>query len=122
MESLKERLSVKGAKCNFQFTTKEKEYFEKEAGFTDEEVEVFRMRSRGQHWSYNQVKDFVESHGIKSDWTNWYLVLNMCYNDYYDTAKAFDLQDDPEFFFSLARDFIEDADAKPLKVEKYFLS
>lgn len=47
MESLKERLSVKGAKCNFQFTTKEKEYFEKEAGFTDEEVEVFRMRSRG---------------------------------------------------------------------------
>lgn len=33
-----------------------------------------------------------------------------------------DLQDDPEFFFSLARDFIEDADAKPLKVEKYFLN
>ena len=28
----------------------------------------------------------------------------------------------PEFFFSLARDFIEDADAKPLKVEKYFLN
>ncbi len=83
---------------------------------------VRRMSPRGQHWSYNQVKDFVESHGIKSDWTNWYLVLNMCYNDYYDTAKAFGLQDDPEFFFSLARDFIEDADAKPLKVEKYFLN
>ena len=83
---------------------------------------VRRMSPRGQHWSYNQVKDFVESHGIKSDWTNWYLVLNMCYNDYYDAAKAFDLQDDPEFFFSLARDFIEDADAKPLKVEKYFLN
>lgn len=83
---------------------------------------VRRMSPRGQHWSYNQVKDFVESRGIKSDWTNWYLVLNMCYNDYYDTAKTFDLQDDPEFFFSLARDFIEDADAKPLKVEKYFLN
>ena len=64
----------------------------------------------------------VKSHGIKGDWTNWYLVLNMHYNDYYDTAKAFDLQDDPEFFSSLARDFIEDADAKPLKVEKYFLN
>lgn len=83
---------------------------------------VRRMSPRGQHWSYNQVKDFVESHGIKGDWINWYLVLNMCYNDYYDTAKAFDLQNDPEFFFSLARDFIEDADAKPLKVEKYFLN
>ena len=47
MESLKERLLVKGAKCNLQFSTKEKEYFEQEAGFTDEEIEIFRMRSRG---------------------------------------------------------------------------
>ena len=47
MENLKEKLSVKGAKCNLQFTTKEREYFEREAGFTDEELEIFRMRSRG---------------------------------------------------------------------------
>ena len=47
MEKLKEQLSVKGAKCNLQFSTKEREYFEREAGFTDEEIEVFRMRSRG---------------------------------------------------------------------------
>lgn len=47
MENLKEKLAVKGAKCNLQFTTKEREYFEREAGFTDEEVDVFRMRSRG---------------------------------------------------------------------------
>lgn len=47
MEELKEKLSVKGAKCNLQFSTKEREYFEREAGFTDEEAEIFRMRSRG---------------------------------------------------------------------------
>lgn len=47
MESLKERLLVKGAKCNLQFSTKEREYYEQEAGFTDEEVDVFRLRSRG---------------------------------------------------------------------------
>ena len=47
MENLKEKLSVKGAKCKLQFTAKEREYFEKEAGFTDEELEIFRMRSRG---------------------------------------------------------------------------
>lgn len=47
MDELRVRLSEKGAKCNLQFTTKEKEYFEREAGFTDEEIEVFRMRSRG---------------------------------------------------------------------------
>ena len=47
MDSLKERLAVKGAKCNLQFTRTEREYFEAECGFTDEEVDVFRMRSRG---------------------------------------------------------------------------
>lgn len=52
MENLKERLLVKGTKCDLQFSTKEREYFEHEAGFTDEELEVFRMRSRG----YSVVK------------------------------------------------------------------
>ena len=47
MEDLKARLGVKGAKCNLQFTRTEREYFETECGFTDEEVDVFRMRSRG---------------------------------------------------------------------------
>lgn len=47
MGSLKEQLAVKGAKCNLQFTRAEREYFETECGFTDEEIEVFRMRSRG---------------------------------------------------------------------------
>lgn len=47
MENLKERLGVKGAKCNLQFSTREREFFEREAGFTDKEIEIFRMRSRG---------------------------------------------------------------------------
>ena len=47
MEKLTERLTVRGAKCNLQFTRSEREFFEQECGFTDEEVEVFRMRSRG---------------------------------------------------------------------------
>lgn len=83
---------------------------------------VRRMEPYGQHWSYNQVKDFVSSHGIEDDYNNWYLVLNMVYNDYCTTAKTFGLHDDPEFYFSLAKDFIDDPDAKPLKVEKYFLA
>lgn len=52
MENLKEKLLVKGTKCDLQFSTREREYFEQEAGFTDEEIEVFRMRSRG----YSVVK------------------------------------------------------------------
>ena len=47
MDKLRERLAVKGAKCSLQFTRAEREFFESECGFTDEEVEIFRLRSRG---------------------------------------------------------------------------
>ena len=47
MATLKEKLSVKGSKCNLQFSTREREYYERECGFTDEELDVFRLRSRG---------------------------------------------------------------------------
>lgn len=82
---------------------------------------VKSMRPKGQYWSMQQVKDMCREHGVDKDIVNWYLVLNMVYNDYCGTAKAFGLQGDEDFFWSLAKDFIEDPDAKPFKVEKYFL-
>lgn len=56
MGTLKEQLLAKGSKCKLQFTTKEREFYEAECGFTDEELMVFRMRSRG----YSIVKIFHE--------------------------------------------------------------
>lgn len=82
---------------------------------------VRSMRPKGQYWSYNQVMEVVKSKGITSCYVNWYLVMNMVYNDYCSTAKMYGLQNDVDFFFSLAKDFIEDPDAKPMKVERYFL-
>lgn len=82
---------------------------------------VKAMRPRGQYWTYTQVMDLVKSKGVTGDWVNWYLVMNMAYNDFCSTAKHFGLQNDVEFFYHLAKDFIEDPDAKPMKVEKYFL-
>ena len=46
-DDLKSKLSTPGTKFNLQFSTREREYYEREAGFTDEEIEVFRLRSRG---------------------------------------------------------------------------
>ena len=82
---------------------------------------VKAMRPKGQNWSMQQVKDLCREHGVDKDIVNWYLVLNMVYNDYCNTAKVFGLQSDAEFYWCLAKDFIEDPDAKPFKVEKYFL-
>lgn len=88
----------------------------------DEAERIVRaMRPKGQYWSYTQVIDLVKSKGVTGDWVNWYLVMNMVYNDFCATAKHFGLQNDVEFFYHLAKDFIEDPDAKPMKVEKYFL-
>lgn len=87
----------------------------------DEAEEIVRsMRPNGQVWSYDQIKDFIASKGIHEDCVDWYLVMNMCYNDYYSTAKMFGLQNDTEFYFNLAKDFIEDPDAEPHKVARYF--
>ena len=88
----------------------------------DEAERIVRaMRPKGQYWSYTQVMDLVRSKGVTGDCVNWYLVMNMVYNDYCATTKHFGLQNDVEFFYHLAKDFIEDPDAKPMKVEKYFL-
>ena len=88
----------------------------------DEAESIVRaMRPKGQYWSYTQVMDLVKSKGVTGEWVNWYLVMNMVYNDFCATAKHFGLQNDVEFFYHLAKDFIEDPDAKPMKVEKYFL-
>lgn len=75
----------------------------------------------GEHWSCDKVKEYL----IKKDATTeylmyYYLVMNMTYNDYMNTAITFGLKDNPDFFYSLAKDFINDADAAPYKVEKYF--
>lgn len=81
---------------------------------------VKSMKPRGQHWTLKQIKEYLASKGITENYIYYYLVMNMAYNDYFETAKLFGLQNDPEFFYSLAKDFIEDEDAKPFKVEKYF--
>ena len=60
MEKLKEKLLEKGAKCNLQFSRAEREFFETEAGFTDEELIVFRLRSRG--FSIVKISTELENH------------------------------------------------------------
>lgn len=87
---------------------------------TQAETIVKSMRPRGQVWTMDQIKEYVTAKGIHDDYCDWYLVMNMCYNDYYGTAKMYGLQNETDFYFNLAKDFIEDPDAEPHKVAKYF--
>lgn len=47
--------------------------------------------------------------------------MNMYYNDSHDTAEMVGRGEDPEFYFSLAKDFINDIDGKDFKVENILL-
>lgn len=87
----------------------------------DAERIVRNMKPKGQMWSYEQVKRFIENKGYEDNFVDWYLVMNMCYNDYYNTAKTYGLQNEDDFYYNLAKDFIEDPDASPIKVAKYFM-
>lgn len=73
---LKDQLRVKGAKCKLQFSTREREFYERECGFTDIELEIFRMRSKGftvtkisieleqlthEYWSNSRVESKIRS-------------------------------------------------------------
>lgn len=91
-----------------------------ELSYGESEAIVKRMRPKGQVWSMDRIKEFLQPKGITTDICKWYLVMNMCYNDYYNTAKVYGLQNETDFYYYLARDFIEDIDAEPHKVAKYF--
>lgn len=67
MENLKEQLAEKGHKCKLQFSTKEKEFFERECVFTDEELDIFRLRARG--YSILRISFFMEDK-YKKELTN----------------------------------------------------
>lgn len=87
----------------------------------DAERIVRNMSPKGQYWTYTDITNLLKSKGIEGHDTDYYLVMNMVYNDYYRTASLYGVQKDVEFYFSLARDLIEDADAKPHKIAKYFM-
>lgn len=89
----------------------------------DKAREIVRsMRPYGEKWTIDTVTDFARSKGILEGFTEWYLTMNMAYNDYHGTGAMVGLAEDTEFYYSLAREFITDEDGKKFKVEKYFLS
>lgn len=72
MENLKEQPAEKGHKCKLQFSTKEKEFFERECGFTDEELDIFRLRARG--YSILRISFFMEEKYKKELTNGMYIV------------------------------------------------
>nr|DAF27501.1 MAG TPA: hypothetical protein [Caudoviricetes sp.]DAH13087.1 MAG TPA: hypothetical protein [Caudoviricetes sp.] len=80
---------------------------------------VHGMTPVGERWTYEDVVNFVKSKGLEDHFKEFYLAMNMYYNDSKDTGQKY-AGDSPDFYFDLAQDFLNDEDAPPYKVAKYF--
>lgn len=81
---------------------------------------VHQMHPYGEKWARSEIRSFIASKGVpESECVHYYLVMNAMFNDHRDTGQRYGM-DKPDFYFALAKEFIDDVDGKPYKVERYF--
>ena len=76
---------------------------------------VKEMKPIGKHWTIEETTNAMSSLGYNFDRIDFYVVANMMYNDYYDLVK-----DDETLALKLAKDWLEDEDAKENKLYCYW--
>lgn len=87
----------------------------------DAEMIVKKMKPHGQVKTYEEVKDYFAKKGIAEKMCEYFLAVNMVWNDYHRTAVAHNMDTD-DFYYDLAFDFVNDPDGEKHKVAKYFMA
>lgn len=83
---------------------------------------VHHFKPYSEVYSYMKVEEMLANKGIEIDECvvlDYYLVMNMMYNDFKHVAEAHNL-DVKEFCYDMSKAFIDDIDAPKYKVKKYF--
>ena len=73
------------------------------------------MKPVGIHWTIDETTNAMQSLGYNFDKIDFYVVANMMYNDYFDLVR-----DDETLALKLARDWLNDEDAKQNKLYCYW--
>lgn len=76
--------------------------------------------SKGAHWSMDQVKNLMAQRGISGDPWEFYTALNVVYSDYSKVLKKHGVGDKLDFYVDLAKAFMDDKDAQPDKMARYY--
>lgn len=76
---------------------------------------VKEMRPVGIHWTMEDTTNAMRSLGYNFDVVDFFVVANMMYNDYFDLVK-----EDETLALKLAKDWLEDEDAKEDKLYCYW--
>ncbi len=73
----------------------------------------------GPHWSMEQTEQARKQRGIDCDPLAFYVTMNMMYSDYCKAAEKVNASS-VDFYAYMARAFLDDKDAQPDKLERYY--
>ena len=76
---------------------------------------IDNMKPYGEHWTMDEANNVKNKNGIDADDIDWYVVMNMMYNDYHNSVGENDLM-----YVKLARDWLSDEDTKEHKLYNYY--
>ena len=76
---------------------------------------VKSMKPVGEYWTMEDTTNAMNSLGYSFDSVDFFVVANMMYNDYNDLTK-----EDEALALKLAKDWLEDVDAKDSKLYCYW--
>lgn len=87
---------------------------------------VANMKPCGEVFNWNVVTDTLKRHNAyneaeKDKVTEYYLTMNMIYNDYKQVIEKYNVPNSNQFCYDMCKCFIEDEDCGKYKVSKYFL-
>lgn len=75
--------------------------------------------TRGAHWTMEQTEEYRAKRGIDSDPLKWWLAMNMIYSDYCKAAEKVNANS-LDFYVYMAKAFLDDRDAEPDKLARYY--
>ena len=76
--------------------------------------------STGPHWTLEQAKQLATQRSIPADPLEFWLALNLMYSDYSKVAKKHNVGGSIDFYVDMAKAFLDDKDAGPDKLAKYY--
>lgn len=77
-----------------------------------------RKMDGGEHFTPDQIEPLRQALCPDCEKWEWYTAMNAMYSDHCETAKKLGM-DKPDFYAHLAKDFLNDKDAKPNKLRLY---
>ena len=76
--------------------------------------------SSGPHWTMEQAKRIMAQRNISLDPTEFWIAINLIYSDFSPVAKKHGVGGNLDFYVDMAKAFLNDKDAGPNKIARYY--